>query len=294
MQKESGKTFVNIDENNYWFDDVWKDLSLEKPAVISGVEIDGADSTLKVFTVNELKDNTLKEIKVTKEPDKIEYYKGEKFDKTGMVVTGYLNSGETIEIENYLILNGDDLSEDQKEVTIQYEDKTTTQPITIIKNTVESLSIKKQPDKTEYKAGESFDSKGMILEAIFRDDTVEEVTDFEVLDGADLKNGQDTVHVKYEDITIEVPITVIENKVVALKIVSEPQKLEYIEGQDFNKSGMVVKAIYEDGTEKEITSYSVENGVKLTSGQTSVIIKFEDQTVEQKLLLKENLLLIYQ
>ncbi len=286
VQLENNKTFINIDETSYYFDDFWKDLAKEKPSGMSGIQIEGSDSTLKVFTVNELKDRTLKEIQVTKEPDKTEYWEGESFDKTGMVVTGYLNSGETIEIKNYIITDGDKLSANQKSVTIEYEDKTTEQPIKMLKNIVEKLEVKSGPTVTTYKAGENFNKEGLVLIATFKNGETKEVTDFEVIDGNDLKNGQTVVNVRYEEATREIPITVTSNAVKSIKIENPPDKTEYVEGQDFDRKGMKVVATYEDGMVKEVTSYTVENGVKLTKDQTSVTIKFEDKTDTQEITVK--------
>lgn len=287
VKLESNKTFVNIDENGYYFDNSWKDLSKEKPAGNSGIEFDGADSTLKVFTVNEIKDDTIKEIKVTTPPNKTEYFSGEDFDKTGMVITAYLNNGNTREIKDYIVVDGENLGANQTEVKIKYDTFETTQKITVIKNSVEKLELKQLPKKLEYDAGDDFETDGMIVEATFKDGTVKEIKDFEIPDGKDLKNGQTSVNVVYQEGKTSLTIKVNPNPIVKIEITNPPTKKEYVEGQDFNREGMVVTVTYQNGKVKNVTSYTVENGTKLANGQNKVVIKFEDEELEQEITVKE-------
>lgn len=90
----------------------------------------------------------VKSIAVTKAPKKTDYYEGEDFAPTGMVVTAYAitipippaTKGEKVElpITNYTVTNGTDLEAGQTSVTIRHQTgtgvfdaKTTTQPITV-------------------------------------------------------------------------------------------------------------------------------------------------------------------
>lgn len=68
-----------------------------------------------------------------------------------------------------------------------------------------------------------------------------------------------------------------------IEITTPPNKTEYVEGQDFETTGMIVKATYSDNSTQEITDYTIENGTNLTVGQTEVIIKYNDKTATQKI-----------
>lgn len=277
---ESGKCFTGyLNEGEI----VWNDVSAYKSE--NGL-ISGADTTLKAFTTTRPADDSVSKLEITKQPAKTEYWENENFDKTGMEVTAHLYNGEKRVVEDYIIKNGEKLSSNQKSVTIEYEGKTVEQPITVSKNTVESIEIKSNPTTTTYKAGDDFKADGLVLTVTFKNGTTKDVTDFEILDGNDLKNGQTVVNVKYGEKTKEILITVNQNLVEKIEIIAPPNKTEYVEGQDFNRDGMKVKATYEDGTEKEVTSYTVEDGVKLTKDQTDVTIKFEDKTVKQEITVK--------
>ena len=66
----------------------------------------------------------VKEIKITKEPDKTTYNAGDKFESKGMEVTAVYKDDTTAVLprEKYVIFYGDKLTQGQTYVTIQYED----------------------------------------------------------------------------------------------------------------------------------------------------------------------------
>ena len=138
VQKETNKTFMALEGEDRYFDAGWRDISTIEAQYLEKYWIKGGDSTLKAFTTDTIKDDTIKEIKVTTPPNKTEYFAGESFDKTGMVVTGYLNNGDTIEINDYIISDGEKLGINQDEVTIKYEKYITIQKIEVTKNSVEN------------------------------------------------------------------------------------------------------------------------------------------------------------
>lgn len=280
---EDGKCLVTYGEN--FNNNSWVDLS--KLTEINSGLING-DSTIKAFTVAEIPEEvTLSNIEITTPPTKTTYFEGEDFDKTGMVVTANYSDGTSSEITTYNITDGTNLQEGQTSVTITYENQTVTQEITVNANNIESLTIVTPPTKTEYNAGEDFETAGMVVQATYTNGATEIITDYKVVDGTNLKNGQTTVTISYNGITITQEITVNTVNIVSLEITTPPTKTEYIVGQDFETEGMVVSAIYEDGRETEITDYTIENGTNLALGQTSVRITFENLSVEQPITVVE-------
>lgn len=83
-----------------------------------------------------------------------------------------------------------------------------------------------------------------------------------------------------------------EKTLTGIEITKAPTRTTYRAGEKFDKTGMKVTAKYSDGSSKEITNYTVENGDKLVKGQTSVKISYTEgnvtKTVEQKITLIEN------
>lgn len=280
VQVEEGKCFLSF--GDFFESNQWLDMSqLDQIGAVN------SDSTIKAFTVNEIVDNSLRDIQITNPPDKTAYFIGENFDDSGMQVTANYNNGESKVITDYNITNGTNLQKDQTSVTISYGDKTVTQPITVEENVVTSIRIKEAPTKLNYKAGEDFDKTGMVVEAVYKDGTTVEITDYTIEDGTNLKNGQTSVTISFEGKSVVQAITIESNALQSIVVKKAPDKINYVAGQDFDKTGMVVEAIYEDGTTIEITDYTIENGSNLTKDQTSVTIKFEDKTTTQNISVEE-------
>lgn len=90
------------------------------------------------------------------------------------------------------------------------------------------------------------------------------------------------------------PETPTEKTLTGVSVTKAPNKTAYTEGENFDKTGMIVKAEYNDGTSKEITNYTVKNGDKLVKGQTEVTISYTEgnvtKTATQKITVAEKTL----
>lgn len=286
VEIENGKCFIATPsgfETNEWID--LSELSKQNSTLQNG------DGTIRAFTTNTLNDGSLKSIEIATPPNKTSYFEGDNFDKTGMVVKANYNRKTApsviLDSSNYNITNGTNLKAGQNSVTITYKDKSVEQSIKVEKNSVTSIKITTPPKKTEYLAGQSFDKTGMIVKAIYKDGTSKEIEDYVVTDGNNLKNGQTEVTITYANLTTKQVIKVNPNPVIKIEIKHAPNKTKYVVGQDFDTTGMVIEATYEDGTIKEITDYTIENGTKLEKTQESITISFDGQEVSQKIIVEE-------
>lgn len=154
---------------------------------------------------------------------------------------------------------------------------------------IKSIEITKLPIKTEYIEGEKIDITGMVVTATYSDDTTSEITDYEINLKDELKISDEKVIVTYGGKSAEFEITVKENTVTKLEITEQPTKIEYIEGQNFDATGMVIKGILLDGTEKEITDYTIENGRGLSKNIKEVEIKYGKFSMYVPITVKENI-----
>lgn len=84
----------------------------------------------------------------------------------------------------------------------------------------------------------------------------------------------------------------VEAELQNLEITKEPTKLNYAQGQNFEEAGMIITAIYNDGSSKEITDYVVEDGENLTGERNYVTITYTDneitKTVKQQIKVYSN------
>ena len=160
--------------------------------------------------------NPLVEITVTKAPDKTKYVIGQNFDKTGMVVTGTYQDGDTNEIIDYTIENGTALSKGQTSVTIKYEEKTTTQAITVEEKTITGISVDRKPSKLTYiQNKEDLDLTDGSLKVTYSDGTTENIamTSEEVkITGFDnTKLGKITITATYQEKTAQFEVEIVED-----------------------------------------------------------------------------------
>lgn len=286
VKVENGKCFIarGHDLDNSSWQDLGK-ISKDNSSLVDG------DSTIKAFTTNTLQDESLKDIKITTPPTKTSYFEGENFDKSGMVVTAYYNSktkpSVVLDSSSYSITNGTALQAGQTSVTITYEGKSVNQTIKVEKNIVTDLKITTPPTKTEYKEGQNFDKTGMVVEATRKNGNKETVTNYEIEDGNNLKLEQTKVTISYDGKKVEQNITVIPNPLVEIKIFKAPNKTDYVVGQNFDKTGMVIVGVYQDESTVEILDYTIEDGNNLTKEQTLVTIKYLDKIVTQNITVVE-------
>ena len=240
---------------------------------IMDIGASGYNSSVVAHTKNT--DDSEKGLVITSLPNKTTYYETQNFDPTGMKVYMEYYNNTREEITDYEITNGNNLKLGQTSVEIRYGDYSVTQKITVLKNELDKIEITKMPTKTIYYAGDSFDSTGMIVKATFKAGNTSIINDYQVENGSNLSNDQTQVSITYGGKTLNIDITVIPIVVQKINIEKNPNKVSYVEGQNFDSEGMIVKAYYNNGSEKVITDYIVEEGNNLQFGQNKVIISFE-------------------
>ena len=271
-------------EANYWTD-------------LSTLEGYPGNLCIKAYT-NEVEGEpepvTLTEIYIEKAPNKTVYQEGENFDKTGMTVIAKYSDGSSHEVTNYDVIDGDNLQAGTTSITIRYTEngvtKETTQKITVNKKQVilTEIYIEQSPDKTIYQEGENFDKIGMKIIAKYSDGSSKEVTNYEIIGGENLQIGTQTITIRYTEngVTKETiqEITVnseVEEVIVLTEIYIDkaPNKTEYEEGENFDKTGIKIIAKYSDGSSHEITDYEIIGGDNLQAGTKSITIRYTENGV---------------
>lgn len=145
--------------------------------------------------------------------------------------------------------------------------------------------------------GENFNSDGLQVVANYNDKSSQEITDYQILNGENLRLGQESVIISYTEDgitkTTKHEINVTAKELTNITVAKAPTYTTYIEGENFNSAGMIVKAIYNDGTSKEVTNYTVTDGNGLTAGKTSVTISYTEngvtKTITQRITVTEKL-----
>ena len=227
--------------------------------------------------------NDLIKLEIITPPIKTTYVAGEDFDASNMVVQATFEDGSLMEVNDFKLANNYNLVKGQTYVTVMYTydgiTKTVKQPITVT-NKVTGIIVSVPPTKTMYVPGQSFDSTGMVVLAIYENGASQAITGYTITDGT-IVEGQSTVTISYKDPETSKVFTTtqkirIGSGIESLEITTPPTKTIYAVGSAFDPTGMEVKAHYADGTSKVITNYTVINGSSLTADQTSVTISYTE------------------
>ena len=216
--------------------------------------------------------------------DNYYFIEGQDFNRNGLQVVASYNDGSSEIITDYIVIDGENMRLGQESVTISYTEgeitKTATQAITVSAKELSSIAITKAPTKTNYIEGENFDATGMKVTATYNNGTTAEVTNYTVEDGNNLTAGKTNVTISYTEgeitKTATQAITVSVKELSSIAITKAPTKTSYIEGENFEQTGMKITATYNNGTTAEVTNYTVTDGNNLTKGKTSVTISYTE------------------
>ena len=87
----------------------------------------------------------------------------------------------------------------------------------------------------------------------------------------------------------ELEVLKVVKKVDHIEITTPPAKTVYNAGDKFDPKGMVVTAVYEDGTSEPITNYIIFRGDKLVQGQADVTIQYDDGSANSGINVKQTI-----
>lgn len=143
-----------------------------------------------------------------------------------------------------------------------------------------AVAVRTQPAKTVYEAGESVSIDGLTLFAEYADGTSKKITEGIKLDSVTrAENGKSTVTVSYGGKTVSFEVTVNgssdEIAVTGIEITKLPTKLDYNYKDKFSRSGMIVIAKYSDGSQAEISGYTVTPDTFTKTGSHTVTVEYE-------------------
>ena len=149
------------------------------------------------------------------------------------------------------------------------------------------IEVTTKPNKTNYRAGDSFNSAGMVVTASYGTGQVvlatAEVSGYSVFPSI-LTDGTTFVTITYseggETCTTTIAVTVT-RKLTAITITTKPNKLTYEYGDTLDTAGMVVTASYSDSQTKIVTNYSCSPTTFSTIGNQAVTVSYTEDEVTQ-------------
>ena len=214
-------------------------------------------------------------IAVTTQPTNNNYIIGQKFNPQGMVVKAFYENGFSKEITDYEV--GElPKKAGQGAIKITYRGQETVAYVNMVAKKLVSIEVTSRPDKYLYIEGEDIDMAGLVVVGTYNDGTKAKIYDY-TLSGANTSSiGTKTVTVLTDGKTTTFTITVIAASVESINV-TLPNKVEYIVGDSFDSTGMVVMAKYTNGKSKEVSGYEV-SGFTGEVGTNIITVTYEGQT----------------
>lgn len=224
-----------------------------------------------------LSGTTLKSIYVSKKPDKVQYNEGEQLDLSGLIVKAVYSDGNEKIITDYKT-SGYQSAEGTYDIKISYLNKTTSFKVTVSGKKLTSIEIESPPDKTVYKVGEGLSIKGLKVKGTYSNNTEEELKDFYLdnVDGFSKTTGKKKITVSASDLTADFEIEVTEKVLTGIEVTSLPKVTDYVSGQSLNSDGLIVHAVYNNGTKNIIDEkdYTISGFDSSEIGQQEITVKY--------------------
>lgn len=206
------------------------------------------------------------------EPEKKKYNEGDMLSLEGIEVVAKYSDGTEKTVTDFTV-DGYEPTAGEHEVVITYMEKTAKFKVTVSKKQLKKIEITTPPTKTVYKQGEELDTTGMVVEAVYDNDSREEITDYAVGE-LDSTAGTKTIQVEYKDFKAYFVVEVTEKQMTKLVITRLPDKTEYVLGQQLDLTGMIVYAYFDNGSKNQITAYSFDGYNPQIEGVQTITIAY--------------------
>lgn len=143
---------------------------------------------------------------------------------------------------------------------------------------LDTITLKGEP-KANYYKDDVINVSGLTLEVVYKGLAKETVDVTAAMCEYDFSTaGEKTVTVNYEGKSVSFTVTVSDVKLTGIEIVSEPAKKEYDFGieNELNTEGLVVKAVYDNGTKTDIdvSSLVFEGFDSRSFGTQTITVKY--------------------
>ena len=229
--------------------------------------------------------NGISSIEVTP-PTKTTYLEGQDLNTDGMVVTAVTSDNQRITVPaGYSVRGFNKTKLGKQTITVTCQGLSTEFEVNV--NSVKSIELTK-PTKLEYKYGESLDTSGMSVKAIYDDNQSEVIkSDYSVTGYDKTKSGTQTITVTYRNQTATFDVTVAEPVITKFEITTPPTTTEYYVGQDLKTDGMVVTVTFEDESTKTTTAYTLSGYDKNTVGAQTVTVSYKGFSATFDVTVKE-------
>lgn len=226
-------------------------------------------------------------LEIVSEPSETIYYYGDKINLDGLIVKAICENTDDRIITNYgtsvnnhdvLCIHGSNI------ITITYKNKTIEFSIEVLKK-LTGISIVSHPNKVNYYLGENFNSAGLVVNALYSDESTEEITTYTLspYNGSVLNNlGTKNIEITYGNYKERFPIFIEKNKAEIINVTFPEYQDVYdlltYNNMDFTaKPGFISYIWWLDSTKQpNITNVYTLNTKNLPDGEHSLMLIVKD------------------
>ena len=214
-------------------------------------------------------------IELISQPAETQFGVGTAFDFSGakIKVTYQDGSTETVDVTLEMTNGGNIYHLGEQTITVAYYGQSTTFVVTVMPVSISSLKLETLPTKLTYLENELLDLTGMVLKTVMTTGTENQVNSGYSVSGYTGKPGKQTVTIGYLGKTVSFEVTVKEKSVVELVLKAAPKKTEYIAGQAFDPTGMMIVATYDNGENAVVENFEI-SGFDDVPGLKTVVASF--------------------
>jgi len=228
---------------------------------------------------------TLVSIQVITYPEKKSFLVDELFDPSGLVVMGHYSDGIAKQIYNYTLSPVNMSVAGKKTITVTASGIETTFTVLVIDPAapvvLESIQITVYPDKTDYVKGELFNPSGLVVMGHYSDGSAKQIYNYTLSPIDTSVAGVKTITVTASGEITTFTVLVIDPAPVVLEsiqITVYPNKTNYVKGELFNPSGLVVMGHYSDGSAKQIYNYTLSPVDTSVAGVQTITVTASEKT----------------
>ena len=228
-------------------------------------------------------------IEVTKMPNKIDYIQNlESVSLAGgeLKITYGSAGTKTINLDNkdVTVTDFNNTKIGPTTATINYKGLKTTINLNIVAKSVTGISVNKNPTKLNYvQSSEKLDLTGGSLLVKYNDgssSTIEMTTSGVTASGFNnTKLGKNTITIKYLNKTTSFQVNIISPSITELTILNNPNKTNYIEGENIDLIGGILGVTYNNNKTEQINL--PDKNVKV-SGYNKNVLGYQTVTLEYK------------
>lgn len=151
--------------------------------------------------------------------------------------------------------------------------------ITVNDLEITSVSINSDFSKKSYKVNEEFDPSGFSLFVKYNSGNFDIIADGITFSEPDMTSaGEKTITATYEGKEVTSSIEVEDIKAITLKIMANPDKLDYYWGESLDVTGLEVSARFDDGSLADVTNectFAFNNGDTVTEATEKIVVNYE-------------------